>query len=194
METSVEELVLVRGEGFWQYISSLYQLAESGHFTLEIVFMMGITFPIFYTIFFGITTAVVYKKAGQAMWKAFVPYTNVKAFCKIIYGESMGLKRYKFCVCMYFTTVCTGAFISTYIPFLLLFFPCMAGNTYYRLYKCFNIPHIPCVLLGIFSMVPFHGLYVSMFMSMLPQIHYIGSINDQKERITSQSSQTYPVQ
>lgn len=171
---------LIRDQGFWSYIDSLYKLAETGTYTLEIVLMMGFTFPIFYSFLFGVTTAMVYKKAGFAMWKAFIPYTNVKAFSKIIFGEEKGQKRYQFCVKMYCFTVISGAFMATYAPFLLLFYPCMAGNSYYRLYRCFNIPHNGCVILGLFSTVPLHGLYVSMVLSLVPQIHYIGSLTEQE--------------
>lgn len=158
------------------YINTVYATAKLGEFTTEIVLVMFITFPLIYSVLFGITTAGVYRKAGVEIWRAFVPYTNVKSFCKIIYGEEFGMKRYHFCVKLYFFVTVTGAYVATHYYYLLLLFPVMSGVSYYKLCSCFNLPKPWRILGGLCAAIPSHGLLVTLIMGFIPKVTYIGPL------------------
>lgn len=164
-----------------QYIINIYATASSGDYSFEVVFVMFITFPMFYTFLFGITTWGVFRKGNFAMWRAFVPYTNVKAFCKLIYGEVLGIKRYQFSVMLYFSVVVFGAYVVTHFHYAVMFFPIMTGFSYYNLWCCFNFKPSVRIALGLFSAIPSCALLVTLYISLNPKKVYIGTRTEQKE-------------
>ncbi len=166
-----------------QYILNIYAAASSGEYSLEVVFVMFITFPIFYTVLFGMTTWGVYRKGNRDIWRAFVPYTNVKAFCKLVYGEETGIKRYHFCVLLYFAVVLFGAYVATHFHFMLMFIPVMTGFSFYNLWCCFNFKPITRIALGLFSAIPSCALLVTLYISLSPKMEYIGPRQPKKYKM-----------